>query len=62
MRPLAWPNLRVVELGDDLLGRRGEIVAAVRAHYRAVVAARPEVAHVMRLGGRGREVTGLDAD
>ncbi|HEY8368728.1 MAG TPA: protein-tyrosine-phosphatase [Thermodesulfobacteriota bacterium] len=62
VRPLAWPNLRVVELGDDLLGRRGEIVAAVRAHYRAVVAARPEVAHVMRLGGRGREVTGLDAD
>ncbi|HEX7127167.1 MAG TPA: protein-tyrosine-phosphatase [Thermodesulfobacteriota bacterium] len=62
VRPPAWPNLRVVELGDALLGRRGEIVAAVRAHYRAVVAAHPEVARVMRLGGRGREVTGLDAD
>jgi predicted protein tyrosine phosphatase len=56
VRPHAWPNLRVVELGDTLLGRRGEIVAAVRAHYRAVVAERPDVARVMAEVGRGREV------
>ncbi len=29
IRPRAWPNLRILEYGDDLLGRRGEIVAAV---------------------------------
>src|SRR5439155_3265952 len=27
LRPRAWPNLRIIELGDELLGRGGEIVA-----------------------------------
>ena len=27
----AWPNSRILELGDDLLGRHGEIVKAARA-------------------------------
>src|SRR5262249_12305458 len=31
MRPRAWPNLRILEFGDALLGRRGEIVAAAAA-------------------------------
>src|SRR5207248_3186314 len=31
LRPRAWPNLRILEFGDDLLGRNGEIVAAVAA-------------------------------
>ncbi len=59
VRPHAWPNLRMVEFGDTLLGRGGELVAAVRAHYRAVVALRPEVGRAMLEGGRGREVAGL---
>jgi len=29
-RPRAWPNLRILELGDALLGRRGEIIVAAR--------------------------------
>ncbi len=62
IRPHAWPNLRIVELGDDLLGRGGELVAAVRAHYRAVIARYPEVGRAMLAGGRGREVAGLLAD
>ena len=33
----AWPNLRMVEIGDALLGRDGEIVAAVRSLYRLML-------------------------
>ena len=33
LRPKAWPNSRIVVLGDDLLGRRGKLVAALRRHY-----------------------------
>ena len=56
IRPHAWPNLRVVELGDALLGRRGELVAAVRAHYEARVADDPLLARALVESGRGREV------
>ncbi len=56
VRPHAWPNLRIVEFGDELLGRRGELVAAVRSHYRAVVARNPEVGRAVAGGGRGREL------
>ncbi len=55
-RPRAWPNLRMIELGDALLGRRGEIVAAVRTLYRLVLAREPWLAEAMIDGGRGREV------
>jgi len=57
-RPQAWPNLRIVEIGDRLLGRGGALVAAARRHYRRVVAARPDYAEELRAGGRGREVDG----
>src|ERR1700751_1839632 len=36
IRPRAWPNMRILELGDGLLGRNGEIVAAVAAVFRRV--------------------------
>jgi predicted protein tyrosine phosphatase len=56
LRPRAWPNLRILELGDDILGRNGEIVAAARAHYRRAIAREPWLADAMIEGGRGREV------
>ena len=56
LRPRAWPNLRMLELGDAALGRNGEIVAAVRAQYRRVLAREPQLAEAMIDGGRGREV------
>jgi predicted protein tyrosine phosphatase len=56
LRPRAWPNLRVLELGDEILGRRGEIVEAARAHYRAAIEREPWLAEAMIDGGRGREV------
>lgn len=56
LRPRAWPNLRILELGDEILGRHGEIVAAARAHYRRAIAREPWLADAMIEGGRGREV------
>jgi predicted protein tyrosine phosphatase len=56
IRPRAWPNLRILEFGDALLGRDGEIVAAVAAIYRRVLERDPAFREAMIDGGRGREV------
>ncbi|HEX3538355.1 MAG TPA: protein-tyrosine-phosphatase [Stellaceae bacterium] len=56
MRPRAWPNLRMLEFGDEILGRGGEIVAAVPAVYRNLLDRRPELEEAMIVGGRLREV------
>lgn len=55
-RPRAWPNLRMIEIGDALLGRNGEIVASVRALYRLALDREPWLAEAMIDNGRGREV------
>ena len=51
-----WPNLRVIELGDSILGRKGELIAAAVARYRHVAERRPDVAKMMSEMGRDREV------
>jgi predicted protein tyrosine phosphatase len=56
IRPRAWPNLRIVEFGDALLGRNGALVAAVAEVYRKQLASRHYVTEEMRSGGHGREV------
>lgn len=56
LRPQAWPNLRIIELGDEILGRGGEIVEAACAHYRRALDREPWLADAMIGGGRGREV------
>jgi predicted protein tyrosine phosphatase len=56
LRPRAWPNLRILEFGDEILGRGGEIVEAARAHYRRAIEREPWLADAMIEGGRGREV------
>ena len=56
LRPRAWPNLRILELGDEILGRGGEIVEAARAHYRRALEREPWLAEAMIDGGRGREI------
>lgn len=58
LRPRAWPNLRILELGDDILGRGGEIIEAAHAHYRRALEREPWLAEAMIDGGRGREVAG----
>jgi predicted protein tyrosine phosphatase len=56
LRPRAWPNLRILEFGDELLGRNGEIVAAAATIYRRVLDRDPEWQEAMIDGGRSREV------
>jgi len=56
LRPRAWPNLRILEFGDGLLGRNGEIVAAVAAIYRRFLAREPSFEEAMIDAGRSREV------
>lgn len=56
VRENVWPNLRMLEIGDALLGRRGKITGAVRQLYRTRLERNAELANLMRHGGRGREV------
>ena len=56
IRPRAWPNLLILEFGDALLGRNGEIAAA-GAIYRRVLARDPEFGDQMINAGRQREVS-----
>jgi hypothetical protein len=57
IRPRAWPNLRILELGDELLGRNGNLIAAAGAIYRRALDREPYLQEAMIDGGRGREVT-----
>ena len=62
MRPQAWPNLRMIEFADELLGRSGRMTSALGRHYARQLAAKPDLAGPMRQAGRGREVDmGLSA-
>lgn len=56
IREKAWPNLRLLELGDAMLGRGGTLPAAAAALYCHQLRIRPHLAEVMRKAGRGREV------
>jgi predicted protein tyrosine phosphatase len=56
LRPRAWPNLLILEHGEEALGRSGEIAPAVAAQYRRILAANPAFADFLRGAGRSREV------
>lgn len=56
IRPRAWPNLRILEFGDALLGRGGELVAAAGLIYRRVLDRDPSFQEAMIDSGRAREV------
>ena len=56
IRDKAWPNLRILELGDALLGRGGTLPAAAADLYRHQLRLRPHLAEAFRQAGRGREV------
>ncbi|HYG87059.1 MAG TPA: protein-tyrosine-phosphatase [Azospirillum sp.] len=59
IRKEVWPNLRMIEFADEMLGRGGELVAAVRTRHREYALRRPEMVLFMRENGREREVEGL---
>ncbi len=56
VRPQIWPNLRIVELGDQALGRNGDLIAAAHRVHRFQIGKRPELIAAFRSVGRGREV------
>ena len=56
IRPHLWPNLRMVELGDTLLNRRGEVVSAVRQLYGILLQRDPGLKQLMLDVGRKREL------
>lgn len=56
IRPIAWPNLRMTEMADAVLGRGGRLVAAVATLYAGNLARRPDLAEVMTRLNRAREV------
>jgi hypothetical protein len=56
IRPKAWPNLRIIELGDAMLARNGAMITAAIELYRLQLEIRPHLAEFMILGGRGREI------
>ena len=56
IRPNAWPNLRIVELGDQLLGYHGGAVEAAARIYRKRLHQDPALAELMRANDRMREV------
>lgn len=56
IRPIAWPNLRMVSFADDLLGREGRLVAAMGTIYARRMAERPDFGQAMAQGNRAREV------
>lgn len=56
IRPQAWPNSVMVAFADDLLGRKGRLIEALRGHYRHQLVAQPKYREWMPSLGRGREV------
>ena len=56
IREKAWPNLRMIEIGDAMLGRNGALVEATHALHRLQLGVRPHIADFMEQEGRGREV------
>lgn len=56
IRPIAWPNLRMTEFADEILGRGGRLVAAAATLYAGNLAAKPDLVDVMGRLNRSREV------
>lgn len=60
IRPVAWPNLRMIELADTARAFDGRLVRAVRRHHAQALLRRPELKDAFTRHGRGREVEGLE--
>ena len=56
LRPQAWPNSRMIEFADDLLNRKGRLLASLGRLYARQLAARPQIETFMRSLGRTREL------
>lgn len=56
VRPKSWPNSLMLRLADDMLGRGGALVEAMRRHHHRVARAYPDWAEALRDGERAREL------
>jgi predicted protein tyrosine phosphatase len=56
IREKAWPNIRMMEIGDAKLGRGGSLVEATHALHRLQIERRPHLVELMTGLGRIREV------
>ena len=56
IRPIAWPNSRMIGFADQVLGRGGRLSAALRQHYRLQAPQRPDFVEELRRSGRGAEI------
>jgi predicted protein tyrosine phosphatase len=56
IRPNSWPNLQIIELGDRMLDRRGELLEAATRIYRHRLVRDPGLADMIIANGRAREV------
>jgi predicted protein tyrosine phosphatase len=56
LRPHAWPNTRMVEFADELLDRKGAMLAALQDYRRALLGRKPHLAEIIRNIGRGNEL------
>jgi predicted protein tyrosine phosphatase len=56
IRSKAWPNSRMITMADELLGREGRLLAALRRHYGEQIRVRPELAEMIARVGRAAEV------
>jgi predicted protein tyrosine phosphatase len=56
IRPQAWPNSLMIAFADQILDRGGRLKAAVKKVHARRLAAKPELAEVMRGLDRAREV------
>ncbi len=56
IRDKAWPNLRILQIGEEQLSRKGELSSAVGALYRFQLSRRPEIKNFFVDAGRGREI------
>ncbi len=61
LREKAWPNLRMIEMGDRVLGRGGTLVAATHALHALQLERRPHLAELMEQAGRQREIVAARA-
>jgi len=56
IRPRCWPNSRMIGYADDLLGRKGTLIAALKEHQREILRHHPDIAELVRNVGRGNEL------
>lgn len=56
LRKHGWPNTRMIEFADMLLKRDGAMLRALVSYRKALLAAKPHLAEVVRNIGRGHEI------